>query len=197
MQAEQFGYRKSHFFFRFRQNSHAVETRLLLETCPSRSFPAAPVSGLSDLDALLLIVAVLVDDTELALSSVRWEATGVGWPLLGCTCDCDDGGGGACEEDTVGFRRNRPSWPRKLAPLSDGRLAAAALFVMMRFVRLFVDRRALNLPRRRCLVSAHGTRSRAVGCTRSRSDDYNLGQTIMSRLDSDNGLFGNVWGMGR
>lgn len=27
--AEQFGYRKSHFFFRLRQKSHAVETRLL------------------------------------------------------------------------------------------------------------------------------------------------------------------------
>lgn len=136
MQAEQFGYRKSHFFFRFRQNSHAVETRLLFETCPSGSFPAAPVSGLSDLDALLLIVAVLVDDTELALGSVRCEATGVGWPLIGCACACDDGG--ACEDDTVGFRRNRPSWPRKLAPLSDGRLAAAVLFVMMRCVRLLI-----------------------------------------------------------
>lgn len=145
MQAEQFGYRKSHFFFRFRQNSHAVETRLLFETCPSRSFPAAPVSGLSDLDALLLIVAVLVEDTELALGSVRCEAAGVGWPLLGCACDCG-GGGGACEEDTVGFRRNRPSWPRKLAPLSDGRLAAAALFVMMWFVR--------SLPRPQSIMPA-------------------------------------------
>lgn len=131
MQAEQFGYRKSHFFFLFLQNSHAVETRLLFETCPSRSFPAAPVSGLSDLDALLLMVAVLVDDTELALGSVRCEASGVGCPLLGCDCGCDNDVG-VCEDETVGFRRNRPSWPRKLAPLSDGRLAAATLFVMMR-----------------------------------------------------------------
>lgn len=31
VQAEQLGYRKSHFFFRFRQKSHAVDTRLARE----------------------------------------------------------------------------------------------------------------------------------------------------------------------
>jgi hypothetical protein len=125
------------------------------------------------------MVAVLFDDTELALGSDRWEMTGVGWPLLGCDDDV-----GACEEDTVGFRRNRPSWPRKLAPLSDGRRAAAALFDMMRFLRSSIAAPSIY----------HAS---SVSSPHMEFGHEWLYKITIRRLRSGpghNGVFGNVWG---
>lgn len=131
------------------------------------------------------MVAVLFDDTELALGSGRWEATGVGWPLLGCDDDV-----GACEEDTVGFRRNRPSWPRKLAPLSDRRRAAAALFVIMRFLRSLIA--APSIYHASSASSPHMEFSHEwlyrITIRRLRSGPGHNVETV------DDSVFGNVWG---
>lgn len=99
VQAEQLGYRKSHFFLRLRQKSHAVETRLLR--------------------ALGLDVVVDVG------SGVDGESEAGG----GCSDEGEAGGyergkgldsvvAGECdqaaEDETLGdSRRNLPSWPRK------------------------------------------------------------------------------------
>jgi hypothetical protein len=83
VQAEQLGYRKSHFFLRLRQKSQAVETRLLRET------------GVVDAGSGLTVAGVGVGAGAVAVandSAAECAADGEG-PL-------------------VDSRRNLPSWSR-------------------------------------------------------------------------------------
>lgn len=87
VQAEQLGYRKSHFFLRLRQKSQAVETRLLRET------------GVVDAGSGLTVADV---------------GAGAGAGAIDSAAECDDHTGGAAEGGgpLVDSRRNLPSWSR-------------------------------------------------------------------------------------
>jgi hypothetical protein len=99
VQAEQLGYRKSHFFLRLRQKSHAVETRLL------RALGVGVVVDVgSGVDAESEAGRGCSDEGE-AGGYERGE--GLDSVVAG---ECDQ----AVEDETLGdSRRNLPSWPRK------------------------------------------------------------------------------------
>lgn len=82
VQAEQLGYRKSHFFLRLRQKSQAVETRLLRET------------------------GVVGAGSGLTVGEVDAGA-GAGATDAAAECDAAEG-----EGPVVDARRNLPSWSR-------------------------------------------------------------------------------------
>lgn len=91
VQAEQLGYRKSHFFLRLRQKSHAVETRLLRALGVVVDAESEAGGGCSD-------------EGE-AGGYERGE--GLDSVVAG---ECDQ----AVEDETLrDSRRNLPSWPRK------------------------------------------------------------------------------------
>lgn len=87
VQAEQLGYRKSHFFLRLRQKSQAVETRLLRET------------------------AVVDARSGLTVADV---GAGAGACAIDSAAECDNHTAGAAEGEgpVVDSRRNLPSWSR-------------------------------------------------------------------------------------
>lgn len=97
VQAEQFGYRKSHFFLRLRQKSQAVETRLL------RALGVEDVgSGVGTESGAGGGCGRAEADGELG-----WYERGDG---LGSVVVGDDQAG----DETIGdSRRNLPSWSRK------------------------------------------------------------------------------------
>lgn len=98
VQAEQLGYRKSHFFFRLRQKSHAVDTRLL------RALEVEDVG--SGVGAESGAGGGCCSEEE---GEVVWykRGDGLGRVVAG---DCDQATG----DETFGdSRRNLPSWSRK------------------------------------------------------------------------------------
>jgi hypothetical protein len=99
VQAEQFGYRKSHFFLRLRQKSQAVETRLL------RALGVEDVgSGVGTESGAGGGCVRAEADGELSWYE---RGDGLGSVVVG---DCDQATG----DETFGdSRRNLPSWSRK------------------------------------------------------------------------------------
>lgn len=93
VQAEQLGYRKSHFFLRLRQKSQAVETRLLRET------------GVVDAGSGLAVAEI---------GAGAGADAGAEAGAIDSAAECDDHAAGAAEGEgpLVVSRRNLPSWSR-------------------------------------------------------------------------------------